>query len=546
MTKHKKLIEKKKRTYVVLAVLGIILANAAIYAFTHVEGASYYGDDPNYLFLASGILHGTFVENPGYIFSVRLMSFMPIAFFYFLFGVSNLTSTLWNIVSYIGIVLVTFFLVRFFYDDKSALISAFLASIFPIVTQFAVNIGEDVPLTFVTSLAVLFFVYADKGKNRWQYFASGVLLVVAWLISYEAAVVILFVMIYALVEILRKKIKIDKHSLFFIYGIVVAFTLTFIYSYINSGLPFITITTNLRFYSGVGGNVNNLPTIPTSNTDLSFYIKALYSYSLTNKVLQSGNIANGLKNVWDTIFALNNTAPYGLYFYFLIPMLVLFFVFERRSYFIVFWFAFVWLFLEFGPMHVGINLGTFQITYLLAHRLERFLMPIAVPLCGIIGVGLSEFIKTKNRYLLILGGTLMALILGILYVNNYLISTFWYNWQYFPESIAMQAANYLRPHVLNSSIYVEALYNDGAVSFTGALLPSYFGYPSDPRYYVVPSNASCSSFPDTSYVVWSGNPSCDGFTNVLNLTVPNNIPQQIIIAEQPNLVYTPTNIYYVR
>jgi len=30
-----------------------------------------------------------------------------------------------------------------FYDDKAALLSAFVASVFPLVTELAVNIGED-------------------------------------------------------------------------------------------------------------------------------------------------------------------------------------------------------------------------------------------------------------------------------------------------------------------------------------------------------------------------------------------------------------------
>jgi hypothetical protein len=61
----------------------------------------------------------------------------------------------------------------------------------------------------------------------------------------------------------------------------------------------------------------------------------------------------------------------------------------------------------------------------------------------------------------------------------------------------------------------------------------------------ISANTNCSAFTPGSYVIWSGAPHCPGWQNELNITTPNNIPQYIIRTEDPNMVYIPTNIYYV-
>ncbi len=549
-----KLAGKEKGEYAVLAVLLLIVANASLYAFTHIEGTSNYGDDANYLFLAGTVVRGNFAINPGYIFSVRLMAFFPIALAYLLFGISNFSSTIWNIVSYIGIILVAFLTVKHFYDEKAALISAYLVSVFPLLTQFVVNINEDVPLTLVISLAVLMFLRAEQSKNRRDYFMVGVLIVASWLISYEATIMILFLALYALSEILKGKIRLKPDRTIFssgiafmAYGIALSFLLVFLFSYFNSKMPFAVITTNLRFYSGIGQRVNGLPTIPTANTDLWFYPNAMFQYNVIYVLKHSGGMIGALGNLWNMFF--NQTiapVPYGLYFYLAVPILVLLLIFEKRSYFLASWLIFAWMLLEFGPMTVGLSLNPPTITYILAHRLERFMLIVAVPLSGIIGIGLSKLVSGKNIFLLASGAAVLLAVLALLYLSNYMISTFWYYWQYFPESLDLQAANYLRPYMLNSTIYVEAIYDDGAVTFTGANLQAYLGYPSDPLFDNVYKNVSCSYFKNNSYVVWDGNPGCGRLVNVLNITVPPYIPQAIIDAETPEQMYLPTNVYYAR
>ena len=527
--------------WVVVALLGLVLASALFYAFSHYEGVSQYGDDAVYAYMGASVVHGTFIESPGFIFSVRLAEAYAVGFFYYVFGIGALSSSLWNIVSYAGIIIVAFLFGRFFSDDRTGLLAAFLVSVFPLVTKFAVNMGEDVPLTFISSLAVLMFLYGERKRSRAHYMASGVLLVLAWLISYESAVVIAFVFLYAIVELARGKIKVDSRSVFLLYGIAIAFLVVFIFSQLNSGHPFITITENTRFYSSVGASVNGLPTIPSADTNLWFYINGMFDYH------PDVGGRGWLGSLYSQMFGRVLNVDYGLYFYILIPIAAALVILrERRAYLPIAWAAFVFLFLEFGPMHVGIVLSPFHITYLLAHRLLRFMMIISVPMCTVIAIGLSRALDfgRKGSAYRYSAYALVALLLALLFASNYAISNYWYLWQHYPASLVMEAARYIRTVSPSSNVYLEALYNNATIGYSGSVIDLYLGDPTIYRVNVSVSNSTpCSAFQNSSYVIWSGKPKCTEWRNVMNITAPGDIPDYIKTAENPVLGYRPTNIY---
>ncbi|MGC8651870.1 MAG: ArnT family glycosyltransferase [Candidatus Micrarchaeia archaeon] len=541
-----------KRTKIIAAVILLaVLANASYYAFTHFEGPSAYGDDPNYLYLASSFIKGTYQMNPGYIFSVRVMQFMPIALFYVLFGITNLTSTLWDITAYLGIIVTTFLMVRVFYGYKAALLSGFAVSIFPLITKFAVNTGEDPPLTFIGMLAVLFFLYAERSNKKAYYFASGVMLVVAWLISYEAGVIIAFVLLYALVELARKRVTLNRNSVFFAYGIAIAFLLTFIFSYYTSTppQPFVTIARNVEFYSAVGTKVNGLPTIPTTNTNLAFYPKLFIQYRLFTLLTQTPNIASNINNVYNTLF-IQNPSDFGVtYYYFIIAAIVLLALRDKRSYFILALYAFMFAFLEFGPMSIGISLHPLGINYVLSYRLGRFMMITVPAMSAVIGIAISKLLEFKNKYLLGAGAVFAAFLLGVLYFNSLATTAYWYYWQYYQESLVMPAANFLRynPEVNhNALIYLEAMWHNVTVTYTGANFDSYYGDPSTTKViFDVSNTTNCTSFQQGGYVVWSGPPHCNNWVNVYTMPPVSGIPERYVEAEEPEMIYIPTNIYYV-
>lgn len=535
------------KKYITIAILIAILSNAGYYAFTHYEGATLYGDDTVYASMAWSILQGTFKTN-SFIFSTRLMQAYPIALFYSVMGVTQLSGSMWIILSYLGIVVVAFLIVRLWYDDKAALITAFVVSIFPLVTKFSVTMGEDIPLTFIGSLAFLIFLYAQR-NNKWHYFfASGMLLMSTWLISVEGAVIIEFFVIYIIIELVRKKLRISKISLFFVYGLIAVLLLTFLYSYLNSGYTFSVITTNLCFYSTVSGVACGHSTIPSTNNDLGYYIKSMFQYHILYN-LRGPNVIEFIKS---NLLTFKGPADFGLYFYFVIPFgIALAALRDRRSYLFLFWFLVIFSLLEFGPMHVGMNPQTHSIVYVLTYRLNRFLLPLSIPLAAIIGIGLSRMIELKNRklYVSIPLIVIAIAVLAVITVSSFNLSQYWYYWQMYPESLVIPATSYVRtmaPPGSNIRIYVEGLFdNGGNIAYLASMFPVYYGYPNSRFITSLKGEVSCDSLQSGSYVVWSGPPVCKNWKNVYNITRTIYIPDYVIVEESGMLPYQPTNVYYI-
>ncbi len=526
-----------RRGMLALSILCAILAISALYAVTHFEGVSMYGDDPNYTWLASALQKGLFQISSGYIFSLRPMSFIPIAAIYELFGANAFTSTLWNIICYLGIIVVAYLFGRHFYDDTAGLFAAALAAIFPMLTKFAVNIGIDIPLTFIGSLSVLFFLYGVKG-NKWHwYLLSGMLLVIAFFIDYEGGIFCVFVPLYALMLLISKKITINKSTISFIYGIAILLLIFFIFSEINVQKPFVLITGNLNFYSFVGIHNSTRVTIPSANTNLAFYIQGMFPYNLASS-LSSGQFINNINAI---LFSPVDSNETGLYFYLLVPVIAFLLILrERRSYFLMFWFAFEFLFLEFGPMSV-ISFNPFSIHYTLAHRLTRFLMITAVPLVALIGIAFAKLVERKRLAAKAIASVFIAAIFFAFIANSYNVTSYFYYWIMYPSSALKQAGHYLYTQNYNQ-IYLE---NVLTVNYGAIMLPLYLGDPSTNKIDFSITNATnCSTFSSGSYVIWSGRKKCGNWVNLLNITV-SGIPRYIIEAEKPMLPDFPTNIYYV-
>ena len=533
----------------VLIVLVAVMANAAYYVLSHVEGPSAYADDPNYLFLASQVVQGTYTLTPGYIFTLRMGQFLPISVFYYLFGVSNLTSTSWDILSYLGTVFATFLLVRKLYNNKAALISAFLVSIFPEVAIYAVNTSEDVPLMFIGLLALLFFIYAKDGNKKKYYFASGAMLIFAWTTSYEGGVVILFMTVYVLIELARKRITINRNSIFFVYGIAVPLLLIFIYSSLAIHEPFIMITRNLGFYSAVGTHINGLATIPTTDEQPFYYFYTMAQYGLFRTIFNSGSVSAALNNLKTTFTHEPQNYDYGLYFYIVFPAIIaLLALREKRAYILIGAFTAYLLTLSFGPMHLGIHLSPFGIDYLVTYRLIRFIIVLVPAMAGIMGIAFAKVLEAKRPPLRYFGLALVLLLLAFLYFNNYMISSFFYWWQMYPESLVLQAANYLRYNVAGTpTIYIEAWVNNATVPYSGADFPAYYGDPSTSKLvFQIDNRTNCTTFNSGGYVVWSGQPKCANWVNVFNVTTPTNIPAYYLAYETSSIYYPPTNVYYVK
>lgn len=498
--------ESKAYYLILLAIVAFALA----YSIIFTDGPSYFGDDVTYLNLAYNVIHGSFVQS-NYIFSVRLMQILPIALFYKLFGVSILTDSAWDITCFIGIIIVSFLMAKELFNNLAGAIAATLAAFFPLVVVYSSTISEDIPLAFLTSFALLSILYAQRrGSGRW-YFLSGILLVAAFLTSPEAAAVGVIVVLYLIIEIIRKKIKVDKTLAHFAWGIAIALIVLMAFNYLNTNNPLITFDVNLHFYSAVGGN----NTIPSTNVDPMFYFNVMFPYHLYYELpfLLQGM---PLQNLSNYIASSDQNTSTGFYFYALVAaMLYLIATRERKAYFALFFLITGFLYLEFGPMHVSL----FPFEYLLSYRLDRFLMIIAVPVVVTLGIAVAKFIQDnplKSKYL-----TSVAAFIAIafLIVTSVPINTNWHQVILYQRYDPIAISNYLANVSNSATIYFPN--SDSNINI-------YAQFNNNSRFVPYASFTNCSKFPNGSYVVVPMYPSLASTDNVTSCP-----SWQLVLAPAP-------------
>ncbi len=250
-------------------------------------------------------------------------------------------------------------------------------------------------------------------------------------------------------------------------------------------------------------------------------------------------------NLQNALFPRVPVIEYGLYFYLaFLCAAVLLVLRDKRSFFALFWFAFSVAFLEFGPMDI-ISLHPLSLHYMLAYRLGRFMLVAAVPIAAVIAMGLGKLLAFKDRRLLAVGAIILFLVLAVLYLQNYQIENYWYYWQMYPESLALQPANFIRNTAPNSTVYLEDLVpNAGDIGYLTAFWV-YMG--SVNAYYSVQSvsnTINCSAITHGSYIVWAGKPACSNWKDVFNVSVPSSIPESMVASESVNMKWIITNVYY--
>jgi len=116
---------------------------------------------------------------------------------------------------------------------------------------------------------------------------------------------------------------------------------------------------------------------------------------------------------------------YGFfYFFFIISVLYLFIKKVKKSYILILWFALLFLYLEFGPVGIKINDGSFLIKYMLIFKRPRFSTILNIPVVLIISYFLIDIsIKTKKILSIVI--ICFLLITSIYYINksrDYLLS----------------------------------------------------------------------------------------------------------------------------
>lgn len=523
-----------RKNWLVWLVLAIIVSYSIWYCAAYAGGPSFQGDDNAYAGLAYQITQGTFRES-SYIFTVRPLQVYPIAFSFWAFGINMQSSVAWDCLAFVGTVIITFLIGKELYDDRVGLLAALLMAFFPLVGILSVSMSDNIPMMFISALAFMSLICAMRRDSKLWYFLAGIFTVAAPLTTPESFITVFAILLLLIVELARRKITISRTTLYFVYGLVAAGLVLMLFNYLSSGNPVITYTVNSSYFSVVG----QPNTIPAADQSLSFYPSFMFPFDLAGMFSRFGfNVIAALNSI-----DLYNYNQVGFYFYAVVLAIVYLIARrERRAYIPLFWFLFAFLYLEFGPMHVGFS----PFTYVLSHKVGRFLCLAAVPLVLLVSMAAvrsSEKGLPWKRYSAIAVWTAIVL---LMLVTGFMVAQFWHDILMTQIYDQVSIANYLNALPSNTVIYYTG-------TFSNVLL--YMRFNNLGRFRAYDSIRNCSLIPGNTYIIvpkamnipgldWTPDPSqfCPQWRLVLNPDTPNQQNQAIIGAahyDQGWLYYNP-------
>ncbi|MGC9099101.1 MAG: ArnT family glycosyltransferase [Candidatus Micrarchaeia archaeon] len=525
-----------------LIVLAIIVAYSIFYSVRFLGGPSFYGDDTAYLGEAYFVNQGIFHESP-YIFSVRILQFYPIAFFYWLFGVNLITDSLWDIIAFVGSIIIAFYIGKLLLDSKAGILAALSLAFLPNVAMLAPTVSDDVTSMFFVGIVLLAYLYGSKNKSKRAYFIAGAFFVWGILVTPEALLMDLAIVLLVFIDITSKRTKLDKNFLFIVYGIIFAGALLMLFNYLNCGDPLITLKVNGGFYSKVGGTHN----IPSTNIDPRFYLNTMFPYNffsnMMNGHLPTNYVMNSfsgfffyvlftllfllpifkIRKVWlklvyvaliilvsfcylkylvpiqnsapCTSYTISPDCPLKIFYLTLIPFSILLveLILLRKEYplfapFVVFLAGL--LLLNYGPM--SISLHPFQ--YLIVYRLQRFIAVLGIPIAVLLGVAFAEIISyfKKRKVLLALTLLVVAVVMTFLIYTSLRILIFDYNILAYQRYDQLAIANYLMQYPSYTKIYFASSFSN---------VPIYMKFENMSRFLAYDNIQNCREIPNGSFVI---------------------------------------------
>lgn len=224
-----KAVSQYKTQILLFGILIFALALRLIF-FIGLQGL----DDTGYINWATYILNHTYEIGPS-LFQLRVGIIFPLALLYKIFGINEISTSLYPLFFSLGTIVVIFLLGKELFDEKTGLLAAFLLSFFPIDLIYSTIVLPDIPVSFLIGISVLLFLKGDKLVNRrYQYLVfliSGILIGLGYLIKLNAVLIFLFYIFYVL---FKRRFK--KGYLLVPLGAAIVFLIeSFIY-YQNTGI----------------------------------------------------------------------------------------------------------------------------------------------------------------------------------------------------------------------------------------------------------------------------------------------------------------------
>jgi len=472
------------RARIATALLLVLLASTFAIFMVYAVGPSNMGDDAAYAFSAHRVLMGQFNQASGDILSIRIMQIYPVAFFYWLLGVSSASSAMWDVFALLGTMAVLFYIGKELVNEYAGLLAALLIALSPIVSIYSTTMSDNPPMMFFVALAMLGVLYGERKSSRAWYAVAGIALIASSLVMPEGLIGLALVVLYLFVQVARKKISINGPVLGFAYGLAIALAVTFTFNYLNAGNPFITYTSTFSYFQTTTGTV-----ISPANAYLGFYFSVMFPYNLVTALVssvQSRSLA--------PLTALNNsTNTVGFLFYLLLPAAAyLLIARDRRAYLPLFWVVVGFLLLEFDPWHVSL----FPFVYALQHRLDRHISLIAPAVALVIAFALAKIAEDKKGARRYAVAAFTLLVLAFVAYTSLGLNAYWQVRDSYESFDQVAIAGYLSALPNTTHVY----YPNG-FSFTEI----YMQFANQSRFSVYDQMRNCTDIPKGAYVVMPKN-----------------------------------------
>ena len=346
-----------------------------------------YGDYlSRYMEISSNYEAGSYETIP-----IRLMIVYPAVSFWYLFGISELSTLMWPLLSSLGIVICCFFIGKTLFNYKVGLLASLLASFYPISIINGTRLDSDIILAFLLCLSVLFFIKAvkfekDKNKNiivdflksqKFYFLLFGMFFALALFAKPLAVILIPVFGIY-----LIYKRHFNKNLAFALIGFLSIFLIFCVFFQLSANNPFLYFEISSEGFRSYAIDTSSGPVFQSNN--LKFWIEEdlpiiYYSPFLFNFVKPGSD--SGVPNVW-------------LFFYFLIPLFAysVFTLKNKKIIFPLIWFVFLLIYLEIGFSSIFLDNG---LNYVLIGRELRFLSILTAPSLILLAYSINSLFEIK-------------------------------------------------------------------------------------------------------------------------------------------------------
>jgi len=236
-------------------------------------------DDMEYVFSSVQVSKGDFfpIWSPS-IDSLRSMMILPISFFFFLLGPSELSASLWPLLASLLTIILTFYIGRVLFDSKAGLVAAFLMAIFTLDIVFATQLVPSVPGMLFMTASMLLFLIAEKekkkNKSKIYFVLSGVFIGLAYL-----AAELFFIMGFFFLSYFLWKRKFRKEYFLILAGFLIIFSIEAGFMYEKTGNPLHRLNV-----------IHEAELTVETNTDPNYYPRVIFDFIDPSYSAHEGNL----------------------------------------------------------------------------------------------------------------------------------------------------------------------------------------------------------------------------------------------------------------